>query len=157
MAVFDNARAFNGDLSKWQTSRVTNMDYTFFDAKSFNHKTTLDIAWEANNPSVYPGTEMFLDTCSLDPDCGKCGKKGHSTKKCASFAPPKRVIAPKRQVAPKPIAKVIYDKRNSFACLYTDTVCDEPVCEEPVYDTGDKFSWWREMENDFTFMTQYAN
>lgn len=96
--------------------------------------------------------------CPTVPPCGKCGKKGHSTKKCASFAPPKRVIAPKRQVAPKPIAKVIYDKRNSFACLYTDTVCDEPVCEEPVYDTGDKFSWWREMENDFTFMTaQYAN
>ena len=73
--VFQSAEAFNGDLSKWQTNRVTNMDYTFYDARSFNHKTTLDIAWEANSPSVYPGIDMFYNTCSLDPNCGKCSSK----------------------------------------------------------------------------------
>ena len=75
MAVFYQAYAFNGDLSKWQTNRVTDMLYTFQDARSFNHKTTLDIAWEANNPSVYPGNMMFDATCSSDPNCGKCSSK----------------------------------------------------------------------------------
>ena len=73
--MFYGAYAFNGDLSKWQTSAVTNMDYTFYYAKSFTHKIKLDIAWKAQNPSFYPGTDMYGQSCSLDANCGKCSSK----------------------------------------------------------------------------------
>ena len=75
MIVFQSASAFNGDLSKWQTSAVTNMGNTFYNAQAFNHKTKLDIAWEANSPSVFPGSYMFGGTCSEDTNCGKCSSK----------------------------------------------------------------------------------
>lgn len=80
MAVFFEADAFNGDLSKWQTGAVTNMGHMFRNAKAFNHKATLDIAWDlphltlrSSHPN--PGSVMFAGTCSSDPNCGFCGSK----------------------------------------------------------------------------------
>ena len=36
--MFREARSFNGDLSSWDVSRVTNMDFMFRDAKAFKQK-----------------------------------------------------------------------------------------------------------------------
>jgi surface protein len=118
MTVFDGAYAFNSDLSKWQTDKVSDMAFMFSaasafnvdlskwkvdkltatkmtdmfkNAKAFNQKTTLDIAWEASNPSVYPGTNMFTGTCSEDLNCGKCSKKNtdsNSAVTCSSETQP---------------------------------------------------------------------
>jgi surface protein len=111
MAVFFEAYAFNGDLSKWQTSAVTNMGHMFRDAKAFNHKATLDIAWEANdanNPSVYPGSQMFVGTCSSDPNCGLCGSKN-------TDGDP--VTCSEAQPAKKPSSTVcIFCRNNAYEC-----------------------------------------
>jgi surface protein len=73
--MFAVTHHFNQDLSSWNVAKATNLDEMFLDAKAFNQKAVLDIAWEANSPSVYPGTDMYTGSCSLDPNCGKCNKK----------------------------------------------------------------------------------
>jgi len=45
-ALFNNARAFNGDISKWDVSNVKNMHHTFYHAEAF----TGDISkWDVSN------------------------------------------------------------------------------------------------------------
>ena len=35
-SMFRNAKAFNQDITKWDTSNLTHMNYMFHDAKAFN-------------------------------------------------------------------------------------------------------------------------
>ena len=56
MAVFYNARTFNGDLSKWQTSAVADMTQTFFNS-GFT-RTLCGGAWESLTGSDADGIAM---------------------------------------------------------------------------------------------------
>ena len=56
--------------------------FLFHRCKAFNFKSALDASWKTKNPAAYQETAslnvfpgMFVDTCSLDTECGKCGKK----------------------------------------------------------------------------------
>ena len=75
--AFRNTHSFNQNLANWDISKLdTNGGLDMFNgAKSFNFKSELDVAWEPKNPDAYPGESMFEGTCSLDPNCGKCGMK----------------------------------------------------------------------------------
>ena len=75
--AFRNTHSFNQNLANWDISKLdTNGGLDMFNgAKSFNFKSELDVAWEPKNPDAYPGKSMFEGTCSLDPNCGKCGMK----------------------------------------------------------------------------------
>ena len=44
--VFCSAHAFNGDLSRWDTSNVTTMKYMFYDAQAFNGDLS---GWDTSN------------------------------------------------------------------------------------------------------------
>ena len=57
------ANKFNADLSKWDVSRVTNMDYMFRFASSFNG----DISkWDVS--SVTSMVRMFFEASSFNGD-----------------------------------------------------------------------------------------
>ena len=94
-SAFNRASVFNGDLSKWNVAAVTIMANTFYAAKAFNFKSTLDIEWKIKNPSVYPGTNMYHDTCSSDSSCGNCGKKntGGDAVTCSSSVQPTKATS----------------------------------------------------------------
>ena len=105
--------------------------------------------------------------CPTCPPCGKCGKKNHATYKCKNVTPPPKVTTK----VPKAPIKLKKSKTtpNLFACLDTE---DEPI-DEPQgtsfefrqreqyitldedyedYENG-HLSWWREMENDTSYLT----
>ena len=50
------------------------MKYVFRNARNFNFKLALDVAWKAKN-TIYPGLNMYDGTCSLNTDCGICKSK----------------------------------------------------------------------------------
>ena len=56
--MFRDATAFNQDLSAWDVSRVTNMDYMFYSATAFN-QTLCGKAWVE---STAPQNNMFEDS-----------------------------------------------------------------------------------------------
>ena len=89
--------------------------------------------------------------CPTVPPCAKCGKKGHKATQCSvTKSVPKPAPKPVTKSAPKPVTKYVPKPTNLFACFDT---CED-VCEDRNEDTNEdrKFSWWREMENDFSFM-----
>ena len=45
-AMFEDSRYFNGDISSWDVSSVTNMFFMFSGALSFNHNLTLARFWD---------------------------------------------------------------------------------------------------------------
>jgi len=74
--VFQYANEFNGDLSKWDISKVTSsvggqsqLSGTFSNTYRFARKEQLDVAWEASNPTAYPGTGMY----SSSLQSARCG------------------------------------------------------------------------------------
>ena len=85
-SIFSAARRFNIDVSKWSISNGVAMNAMFKNARSFNFKASLDRLWK-NQSHTYPGTDMFLQTCSLDPACGSCGSADTSGRKvqCKSY------------------------------------------------------------------------
>ena len=48
--MFDNAKSFNQDLSKWDVSRVTEMDWMFSEAHLFQ-QTLCGAAWVNSDAS----------------------------------------------------------------------------------------------------------
>ena len=58
--MFDNAKSFNGDLSKWDVSRVTNMHYMFEYAISFHGDLS---KWDVS--SVTTMASMFYHASSF--------------------------------------------------------------------------------------------
>ena len=80
--------------------KIQNSFFTAFQStKSLNpiRKTQIDVAWEASNPNAYPGTEMYLYSCSIEPlaSCGICNRKNtrdHSVT-CSSGAQPAKAIS----------------------------------------------------------------
>ena len=69
--MFFNANAFNGDISKWNVSNVTDMSYMFLEALAFNQDLT---GWCVSNFSSQP--ENFYGngalTYSSTPIWGTC-------------------------------------------------------------------------------------
>jgi surface protein len=64
--MFNNASSFNGDISSWDVSNVTNMSDMFFQATSFNG----DISnWDVSN--VTNMSEMFQYANSISEE-NKC-------------------------------------------------------------------------------------
>ena len=64
--IFRDATAFKGDISKWDVSSVTDMSHMFWNAKSFNG----DISkWDASSVTNMYG--MFTDATSFDGDLSK--------------------------------------------------------------------------------------
>ena len=61
--MFHNAQAFNGDLSAWDLSAVTNMDFMFYLAGSMNQ----DLGWCIAGKSA---TMAFSSTACAVADCG---------------------------------------------------------------------------------------
>jgi surface protein len=59
--MFQDAKAFNSDISSWNVSSVTNMAYMFAGATAFNHNITL---W--NTSSVSNMSSMFLSASSFN-------------------------------------------------------------------------------------------
>ncbi|MDG5814300.1 BspA family leucine-rich repeat surface protein [Chitinispirillales bacterium ANBcel5] len=61
--MFNEARSFNGDISRWDVSNVTTMRYMFYGAVSFNH----DISqWDVSNVIHMQG--MFRSASSFNQD-----------------------------------------------------------------------------------------
>ena len=58
-AMFDNAQAFNGDVSNFDTSSVTNMGHMFREATSFNQDTS---SWTSKDFELLP----FIDKKKYD-------------------------------------------------------------------------------------------
>ena len=59
-SMFAGATLFNGNISNWDTSNVTNMSYMFFNAPSFNK----DLNWNVSNvENMYA---MFADATSFN-------------------------------------------------------------------------------------------
>jgi len=48
--LFEGAAAFNEDLSKWDTSKVTNMWCMFMGARAFNHDLS---KWNTSNVTLF--------------------------------------------------------------------------------------------------------
>ena len=74
--LFYNSQKFNQNISLWDVGGVNptaNFNEVFRLARSFQHKTILDILW-GEVSDRYPGNSMFTDSCALDASCGFCGK-----------------------------------------------------------------------------------
>ena len=64
--MFNDATAFNGDISKWDTSKVTQMQYMFHHAKAFNG----DISkWDTSK--VIDMHDMFRDATAFNGDISR--------------------------------------------------------------------------------------
>ncbi|XRA99628.1 EF-hand domain-containing protein [Pycnococcus provasolii] len=64
--LFNNAPDFNEDISGWDTSKVTDMSYMFYDAKAFNQ----DISrWDTSKVTSMRG--MFYDAKAFNQDISK--------------------------------------------------------------------------------------
>ncbi|MBP1527084.1 BspA family leucine-rich repeat surface protein [Spiroplasma endosymbiont of Dactylopius coccus] len=58
--MFMDARAFNQDISKWNTSNVVDMSYMFSNASSFNQNlSSWNIAHVTNMSSMFAGAKKF--------------------------------------------------------------------------------------------------
>ena len=101
--------------------------------------------------------------CPTVPPCAKCGKKGHKATQCSvtkSVPKPapkpvtKSAPKPVTKYVPKPVPKYVPKPTNLFACFDTceDTNEDRNEDRNEERNEDRKFSWWREMENDFSFM-----
>jgi surface protein len=55
--MFSGAKLFNQDLSSWNVSKVTDMDYMFFGALNFNQNIS---SWDVTNV-VFMSNMFFLD------------------------------------------------------------------------------------------------
>ena len=66
--MFNNAEAFNGDLSSWDTSKVTDMSAMFYGADAFNRNL---FSWDVSNvrlaQSFAERAQSFKDDASLLP------------------------------------------------------------------------------------------
>ena len=58
--MFRDAHAFNGDLSRWDTSKVTRMDHMFHDAHAFNGDLS---RWDT---SKVTNMNSMFSNCPLD-------------------------------------------------------------------------------------------
>ena len=70
VGMFNGAKSFNGSLSTWQTSNVTNMSNMFNGAKSFNSDLS---AWNTSN--VINMKYMFGGATSFNQDLCAWGDK----------------------------------------------------------------------------------
>ena len=84
--------------------------------------------------------------CPTVPPCAKCGKKGHKATQCSVT---KSAPKPVTKSAPKPVTKYVPKPKPTNLFAFFDT--NEDTNEDR------KFSWWREMENDFSFMNIIPN
>merc|ERR1719353_2855671 len=58
--MFHSANSFNGDLSKWDVSRVTDMTTMFRNARSFNRDISKwDVSSVTNMDSMFRGAMLF--------------------------------------------------------------------------------------------------
>ena len=108
--------------------------------------------------------------CPTVPPCAKCGKKGHKAIQCSATKsvtkPVPKVTKPATKPVPKvtkpatkPVPKYVPKPKptNLFAFFDTNEDTNE-VANEVANEVEDqKFSWWREMENDFSFMNIKPN
>ena len=61
--IFAGATSFNGDISKWDVSRVKGMNYMFRAARSFNHDLSKwDVSRVANMDYMFWNAKMFKRT-----------------------------------------------------------------------------------------------
>merc|ERR1719326_1443837 len=67
-SMFSDANAFNGDISKWDVSSVTDMTAMFQDAESFN----IDLSkWDVSKVTDFYMDFMFSDATSFNQNlCG---------------------------------------------------------------------------------------
>ena len=56
--IFKNSK-FNGDISKWEISNVTNMEWMFFNAKSFNQLVNFDTSKVTSMEGMFDYAENF--------------------------------------------------------------------------------------------------
>ena len=62
-AMLSGAKSFNGDLSKWDVSRVTNMDHMFFLATPFNGDISKwDVSSVTDMRHMFFGASSFAQT-----------------------------------------------------------------------------------------------
>ena len=54
--MFAHAYAFNGNISRWNTSNVTTMEGMFFNARSFNGNIS---GWDTSNVTTMMIRSMF--------------------------------------------------------------------------------------------------
>ena len=75
------ADKFNGDISKWDVSRATNMDYMFYKASSFNGDLSKwDVSKVANMNNMFAGAKAFSQTlCGAWVKSTASGKGGMFT------------------------------------------------------------------------------
>ena len=69
VGMFTSASSFNGDLSKWDVSKVTNMDYMFADAASFEQNLCGD-AWvhsKASKDDLFAGSYGSISQTTCAP------------------------------------------------------------------------------------------
>ena len=64
--MFNGASSFNGDLSEWDVSRVTNMAHMFYSARSFNGDLS---KWDVS--AVTSMEHMFYSAKSFNTDLSK--------------------------------------------------------------------------------------
>ena len=64
--MFQGANAFNGDVSKWNIARVTDMGFIFYQAESFNGDVS-----KSNTADVTSMGLMFTQATSFKGDVSK--------------------------------------------------------------------------------------